>query len=100
MNNLLDVSRIEEEKFGFQFKNQTLAPIIKKIFEKFHKEAEEKGIKFSFMLPELSLPLIKLDEEKINIVLSNLVYNAIKYTMPGGSVSLKITKQNILSWWK
>lgn len=96
INNLLDVSRLEEGRLGFRFQNQALELVVKKVFENFRKEAKEKGITFSLSLPESPLPFIKLDTEKISIALNNLVDNAIKYTSPSGTINIEVLKKGKL----
>jgi len=93
VNDLLDVARLEEGRFGFKIKKQPLAPLVKKVCENFQKAAKGKGIKFSLELPKEDIPFLDFDEEKIAIVLANLVDNAIKYTAPGGQVAVKLYKE-------
>ena len=93
VNDLLDVARLEEGRFGFKIKKQSLVPLVKKVYENFQKVASGKGIKFSLVLPKEDIPLLDLDEEKIAIALENLVDNAIKYTSPGGKATVTIRKE-------
>ena len=93
VNDLLDVARLEEGRFGFKIKKQSLVPLVKKAYENFQKAAKGKGIKFSLELPKEDIPFLDFDEDKIAIVLENLVDNAIKYTPPGGKVALVIRKE-------
>lgn len=90
INNLLNVARMEEGRFGFNFRRQSLAPIVEKTYQNFKGTADEKGVKFNMEVPRGGLPLLELDEEKVAIVVSNLVDNAIKYTAPGGEVTVRV----------
>lgn len=92
VNDLLNVARLEEGRFGFHFKPQSIAVIINALSTRFQKAADEKNITFRIELPS-SLPLINCDDEKIVMVLDNLVDNAIKYTPPGGHVTITVRKQ-------
>ena len=89
INDLLDTARLEEGKFGFIFKIQALTPILKQTVKNYELMAKEKGIEFMLQLPEADLPFLRLDIEKIGIVLDNLIDNAIKYTIPGGKVTMR-----------
>lgn len=94
INDLLNVAHIEEGKFGFNFKNESIEPIIQKAFERFEPLAGEKGIWLSLDFSKAKLPLISIDSEKIALVFDNLLDNAIKYTYPGGRVKLKTEFKN------
>ena len=91
INDLLDTARLEEGKFGFSFKVQALTPILEQTVKNYEVIAKEKGIEFTLKLPEAELPFLKLDTEKIGIVFDNLIDNAIKYTIPGGKVTIQVS---------
>jgi signal transduction histidine kinase len=90
INDLLNVAHIEEGKFGFNFKETAILPVIQKSFERFEAVAGEKGVWFTTKLTEKPLPNISVDSEKISLALDNLLDNAIKYTSPGGKVTLEV----------
>lgn len=93
VNDLLDVARLEEGKTGFRIERHALIPVVKKISAEFKRAAAEKGIKFFVELPESGVPLFNFDEEKIGIVLGNLLDNAVKYTPPGGNITVRVKKE-------
>ncbi len=71
--------------------NQTYANIndlIKTAAQSFQKKLENKNIELKLEL-EANLPKIKLDEQKIQQVISNLLDNAIKYSSAGSTITLK-----------
>ncbi|MDP4007506.1 MAG: ATP-binding protein [bacterium] len=93
VNDLLDVARLEEGRAGFVMRQQALDPIIAKTVKRFKKAAKEKGISFSLELPSSGLPLISCDDEKIGIVLENVLDNAVKYTPPGGKIKMSVKEE-------
>lgn len=93
VNDLLDVSRLEEGREIFEMKKQDLVSALKDIYNRFKKAADTKGIKLVFEPQLLALDVV-FDEEKLLIAIANLVDNAIKYTMPGGQVAIKITQKD------
>lgn len=92
VNDLLDVARLEEGRYGFSFKKQPFLPVVKRVFKKFKEIADEKGVKLSLDVRKAKLPMVNMDEEKIGIALDNLIDNGVKYTSPGGTVSVVVAK--------
>lgn len=93
INDLLDIARLEEGRFGFTFKRQDFVSLVKSVWKNFEERAHKKGIDFSLLLPDSFVPFLNVDEEKIGIVLDNIFDNAIKYTSPGGKVVVTVRKE-------
>lgn len=91
INNLLNLARIEEGRFGFSFTRQSMGPILEKSFALYKDAAAEKGVKLTLEKPKSALPLFDADEEKMLLAINNLLDNAIKYTSPGGEIVLKVS---------
>ena len=87
INDLLNVARIEEGRFGLHPTRQPFAPLIQKALEHVQKLSEEKGVALALDIA-LPLPPLDIDEEKMTIALENVFDNAIKYTPPGGTVTV------------
>jgi len=97
INDLLDVTRIEEGRYLYKPVFTSIEPIVQFVINSFEKEIEGKKIKFEFKKPKKKLPKAKIDVEKIKLVIQNLLENAIRYTKLGGEmiISLKYTKEEI-----
>jgi signal transduction histidine kinase len=86
VNNLLNVSRIEEGRFLFTFEVESLEKTVEEAIESaamLIERMKQKNIKFVYNPPKERLPLVELDPEKIQMVLLNLIENAINYTKEG-----------------
>lgn len=92
VNDLLDVSRIEEGRFGYNFSLESLADIVNKVAGTFSNQIQEKKLQFSFEYPLVALPKASIDAEKLEMAIQNLIDNAIKYTASGGKVKIYLKK--------
>lgn len=93
VNDLLNVSRIEEGRFGYEFKPVAIENIIDNLLKIIQPLIQEKRINFIFNKPADELPKINADEEKLLLALENILNNAIKYTPPQGKITL-LVKEN------
>lgn len=92
INDLLNVARIEEGRFGLRFKKLPFGPMMQGVIDRHKKTIDEKGILLLLDI-QSAIPSLNLDEEKMNIALDNIFDNAIKYTAPGGTVTVKIKEE-------
>lgn len=93
VNDLLNVARIEEGRFGIHLKKQPIAPLLERFAVQYANLAKEKAIAFALELPPDPLPDLIFDEDKFGIVLDNLLDNALKYTEPGGGIALRVARE-------
>ena len=91
---LLDVSRIEEGKIGYNFNGTSLERAVEEAVEEYKLIAQNKNIELSFFKPQIALPNMPLDEERLGLALNNLLANATNYTLSGGRVSVSIERVN------
>ena len=91
VNIFLNVSRIESGRFEITRKDADIIKLIEGVIKTLQLNADQKKLKLSFHKPKEALPVIKIDQEKIQDVLLNLVDNAIKYT-PKGKIDVFIEK--------
>lgn len=97
VNDLLNVSRIESGKIEMKWEQGSVEAIIQSVVEELGIKIKEKNVELVFEKLESSLPLIRMDKEKIRNVVLNIVDNAIRYT-PQGKITLSavLQQQNVL----
>lgn len=93
INDLLTVSRIEAGKFRYQFFPLRLSDIVASVIEDFKGPASDRNIELVYVEPEADLPIALLDPEKMRSALQNLIENAVKYTLAGGTVTVRLDRE-------
>ena len=84
LNDIIDISKIEAGLVKIEMEETNINEQIKYIYDFFKPEADAKGIRLSIKNAfETDKASIKTDEEKLNVILANLVKNAVKYTEKG-----------------
>ncbi|OXS61494.1 signal transduction histidine kinase [Bacillus sp. V-88] len=82
VNDLFELSKIEEGHFHLQLEKIDLIEVIENTLEKTRLKAKEKGLLLS-VDSIISIPSILADGLRVEQVLINLVENAIRYTEEG-----------------
>ncbi len=84
IHNIIDISIIESGQIQVSLSNVDLNKQIDELHEFFSPEAEKKNIQFTIKksLPDQSV-FIETDQDKLISILTNLIKNAIKYTLSG-----------------
>jgi PAS domain S-box-containing protein len=84
INNIVDISKIESGLTNVDIKETNINERMEFIYKFFKPEVEIKGLQFLFKnrLPAKEA-IIKTDNEKVYGILTNLVKNAIKFTVEG-----------------
>ncbi|MCK5095740.1 MAG: GAF domain-containing protein [Candidatus Pacebacteria bacterium] len=100
VNDLLDVSNIENEKLILSTRVTKLKQVIQGRFHFFDIAAKDRNITMEMNYSENVPVELEMDSIRIEQVLNNLLSNAIKYTELGGTISVDIfrhKKEEILS---
>ncbi|MHC4957617.1 MAG: sensor histidine kinase [Planctomycetota bacterium] len=78
VNNVLDFSRIEKGKKGFEMRLGDPGPVIRDVAEVLQPYLKEKGFELELDVPE-DLPECSFDKDALTQILVNLIDNAVKY---------------------
>ena len=82
INGLLDVSRIEAGKVELRREDFELQSLIREIAAGFEGKAREKGLELRLNLPPDPVR-VYADEDKLSQIFTNLIDNAVKFTVQG-----------------
>ncbi|MCK5211868.1 HAMP domain-containing protein [Candidatus Parcubacteria bacterium] len=90
INDLLNVSRIEEGRFVYEKKPVAISVMVKKIVSSLAAITAKKKIKISLSLPKRPLPKLLVDAEKVEQAIQNIIDNAIRYSAGGSEVAIRV----------
>jgi PAS domain S-box-containing protein len=85
INDLLDMSRIEAGAITLDCRPVTVHPLLQRVMQRFTLQAQAKGLEFRLEPGDEKQSLLG-DERRIEQIVSNLVANAIKYTVAGAVI--------------
>ena len=86
INDLIELDRQKREA-GASLEPTAPAELLRGPVERFRLECRDRGLKLAEdVAPDL--PLVKADPERLAHVLDNLLDNAIRFTSPGGSITV------------
>ena len=96
INDVLDMSKIEADKFELSINAFHFESMISNIHSIFYFQTTEKNINFKIDIDSGIPQVIISDEQRLSQVITNLLSNAVKFTPKNGSVTLsaKTTAEN------
>ena len=99
VNELLELSRIESGRVPLALNPTRPIDIISPAYERLCLQAERASLAFDISCSE-TLPLVLADASRVQQVLVNLLHNAIKFTQPGGQVTVGAEQeQGVVRFW-
>lgn len=88
INELLDLSKIEAERYTLHIVRADVVEFLEKIIQSFHFQASQKDIDLIFDCQEESC-LVDFSTDALEKILFNLLANAIKASHPGSEIVVK-----------
>lgn len=88
----LNVSRIEKKEMRYNFKLLDLRKEVEEAIEHFKITIQEENMRFAFNTDISDTFIVRADKIKIQQVFRNIIDNAIKYTQPGGSITITLAR--------
>lgn len=91
INDLLDLAKLEEGKLEIKSAAINIPFFIKGLISSIQGAIKRKGLKFTSYIQE-DINNVSADQDKLEKILLNLIFNAIKFTPEGEHIEIKITK--------
>jgi two-component system phosphate regulon sensor histidine kinase PhoR len=85
---LLELSRIESGQVALRLRAATAGDVVGPPVERLLAQAERSELALEVDVAG-DLPLVLVDVERMQLVVTNLVHNAIKFTPPGGTITVR-----------
>jgi signal transduction histidine kinase len=93
---LLDMSRLESGGTRMDLQSESPARLINTAVSPLETSYHDRGVALSIMVPD-DAPNVLADADRIDHVFTNLLTNALKFTDPGGKVTLSAaTEENFV----
>ena len=93
INQLLDLSKLENKSFKLQSIQSDIVPYIRYVTESFQSYAEDNNLILRF-IPQVESLVMDFDPEQIKQVLTNLISNAMKFSPPGGEITVELLQSS------
>ncbi len=90
INDILDFSKIESGKMDIEEIPFNIVESIDTVVDMYMAKAEEKNIDLTVYTDPALPKILKGDSTKIRQILSNLVSNAVKFTLEGGTIEINV----------
>ncbi|MEM1012913.1 MAG: ATP-binding protein [Planctomycetota bacterium] len=94
LRDLLDLSRSEDSEQQAEIEDIAVSDVVREIRQLVGPMAAERDIKLALPVV-LEVDALRSDRRLLQLALKNLVENAVKYTSPGGRVSLEIASVDV-----
>lgn len=95
VNDILDISRIEEGKFILQTESAKLSDMLENIRNNIQISSNKKGHTFTMEVKDICHNNIVTDVLRFMQIYTNVLTNAIKYTPTGGKIGLTVFQEEI-----
>ncbi len=94
INDILDISKVESGKLKLSPLTFSIVETVENLVNISQPMIKEKNIEFSFHINQFEKEYLYTDQLRLNQIYINILSNAIKYTEPGGSVSVILSEEH------
>jgi signal transduction histidine kinase len=90
---LLDLSRLDSGEVPLHREQVPVGPLVSRVVSEISVARQTAAVAIERAIPD-DLPALDADEERLHQVLFNLVDNAVRFTPPGGEVTIAAGRRN------
>lgn len=93
INDILDISKVESGKLNFTPVTFSVVETVENLVNLSQPMIREKNIDFNFRINRMEKEYLYADQLRLNQIYINILSNAVKYTEPGGRVSVDMREE-------
>ncbi len=93
INDILDISKVESGKLKLSPLTFSIVETVENLVNISQPMIKEKNLEFNFHINQMEKEYLYADQLRLNQVYINILSNAIKYTEPGGRVSVDMCEE-------
>ncbi|MBQ6594585.1 MAG: response regulator [Clostridia bacterium] len=93
INDILDISKVESGKLKLRPLTFSIVETVENLVNLSQPMVKEKNIEFFFHINRMEKEYLYADQLRLNQIYINILSNAIKYTEPGGRVSVEMREE-------
>ncbi|MBR2121451.1 MAG: response regulator [Lachnospiraceae bacterium] len=93
INDILDISKVESGKLNLSPLTFSIVETVENLVNLSQPMIKEKNIEFNFRTGRMEKEYFYADQLRLNQIYINILSNAIKYTEPGGRVSVDMREE-------
>ena len=93
INDILDISKVESGKLKLSPLTFSIVETVENLVNISQPMIKEKNLEFSFHINQMEKEYLYTDQLRLNQVYINILSNAIKYTEPGGRISVDLCEE-------
>ena len=93
VNDILDLSKLEKGKIELQESPVQIKAFLNRIWSNYESMAQQLSIEYAISLEHLHSTWVLLDSKRVEKIINNLIFNAIKHTPTGGKIDLMVSQK-------
>ena len=93
INDILDISKVESGKLKLSPLTFSIVETVENLVNISQPMIKEKNLEFSFHINQMEKEYLYADQLRLNQIYINILSNAIKYTEPGGRISVDLREE-------
>jgi len=87
VSEMLEMSRLEKKTFTLDFGQVNIAMVTREVLKDLDREIRQKKHSVTVLFGN-DLPVVEADRLRIHDIIENMISNAVKYTKPGGQITV------------